>query len=92
VGGVDIEVMTGQAYGQGVYTATRAADAAKYSNTRTVVLSIGLLGIHRSANRGLGHGVNQPDSWTPPSQESWIIFKSAMQLLPVYVIAYDEFR
>ena len=79
VGGRDVGVANGSAYGLGVYTATGpATPLATYGQGKSVILAIAVEGTQTRAE-AVGS-----DSWTPNGD--WIIFKHGAQLLPKYVI------
>ena len=74
VGGVDISMTHGAAFGPGVYTAVGPNTAMDYARgNRCVILARGMLG-------GQGdHGVGGQD---------YKIFRSSHQLLPCYVVHF----
>ena len=78
VGGRDIGVANGSAYGVGVYTATGPATPIQYGKGATVILAVAIEG---SQTRAEAPG---SDSWAPNGD--WIIFRHGAQLLPKYVI------
>jgi hypothetical protein len=79
VGGEEVSIANGAAYGKGVYTATGPDTPMGYAqNTSCVVLARALKGHHGGRTGG--------DSWTP--QGDWLIFKAKEQLLPCYVVHY----
>lgn len=70
-----VPAINGTAYGHGVYTATGPTTPMGYSrNSRSVILARGLKG-----RLGTDH--------TTPIQD-WVIFSSASQLLPCYIVHY----
>ena len=80
-------IKNGDVHGQGVYTDQSPSTATKYG--KFVVLSLAVPG------KELAHAPTDPnrhtqdyDSWHPSSipQKMWNVFKSADQLLPLYVV------
>eukprot|EP01050_Picozoa_sp_SAG11_P007701 SAG11_NODE_651_length_7926_cov_2.465057_1_plen_2511_part_00 len=79
VGGEDIGVRNGAAYGNGVYTATGPDTPMGYAqDTGCVILARALKGNHGGRAGG--------DSWSPHTD--WLIFRTKEQLLPCYVVHY----
>ena len=75
VGGQEVTVANGTAYGSGVYTATGPATPMGYSrDSNAVILAKALPGA-----KGI-------DSRSP--NQDWVIFNSGAQLLPVYVLQW----
>uniref|UniRef100_A0A6S8EHV3 PARP catalytic domain-containing protein n=1 Tax=Aureoumbra lagunensis TaxID=44058 RepID=A0A6S8EHV3_9STRA len=73
VGGSQVKIKNGSAYGRGVYTATGPRAPQGYGKkTNKVILARGLVGTE---------GVH---SKTP--QDDWYLFMDGHQLLPVYVL------
>ena len=87
VGGRNVPIRNGAAYGCGVYTSTSPQDPIDYAAGQgRVILAQGIRG-------QLGHNAqSQNDSWTPVNQPSWLIFRDGDQLLPRYIVHYDETR
>jgi hypothetical protein len=79
VGGTGgVPIAHGAVYGAGVYSATGPNIAMDYmSGGNQLVLARGLVG------RSQGH---DPDSWSPNPE--WLVFKTAEQLLPCYVVYF----
>ena len=76
VGGVDIAVANGRAFGTGVYTAVGPSTPMGYGlGTNKVILAQALV------------GRDQEDSFTPGQHPDWRIFKTKDQMLPRYVNA-----
>lgn len=78
VGGRDISVANGSAFGHGVYTACGPRDPLAYGRNQVVILAMAVKGRH-----GVSEGW---DSWTPPSRPDWVVFKSGDQLLPCFAL------
>lgn len=85
IGGQDIDVANGTKYGQGIYTATETKDPCYYNyGSNQLILSKALVGCTgRSQN-----GSDGADSWIP--NRDWHVFRSGAQLLPCYVIHFNE--
>ena len=80
VGGQDVPVAVGTAYGQGVYSACGPSTPMGYGQaTKAVILAKALPG----ACRG-GHETGGGDSWRPNGD--WYIFKKSEQVMPCYVV------
>ena len=79
VGGQNVQIAHGAAYGRGVYTAEGPRTPMSYGNQKAVILCKALPG---DCSKGQGNG----DSWVPQLGSDWRIFKTAEQLLPVYVL------
>ena len=74
------QIVNGAAYGNGVYTAKGPATPMGYArDTNAVILCLALPG--RKGVQG------QDDSWSP--HEDWMIFKTAEQLWPKYVVWFE---
>jgi hypothetical protein len=83
----DVKVANGSAYGQGVYSATGPGTPMGYVKGRKmIIIAKGLKGRFQDTERG---GANA-DSWRGPRGREWCIFRSGDQLLPVYVVHYDD--
>ena len=80
VGGQDGHpISNGAAHGQGVYTATGPSTPMGYgSQSRSVILCKALVGSEGDCNKG--------DHWRPNGD--WMIFRTAAQLLPNYVVHF----
>jgi hypothetical protein len=80
-------VANGTAYGQGVYSATGPDTPMSYSRAgnQSIILAMALKGkFAPSKARGL-------DSWSNGSAGSdWLIFADDEQVLPVYVVHYQD--
>jgi hypothetical protein len=80
VGGQGIAIANGAAFGNGVYTAKGPrTPMGTYGRGKAVILCKALPG---KISKIVGEG----DSWAP--NEDWLIFKTAKQLLPVYVLHF----
>lgn len=73
IGGIDTHVVNGSAYGKGIYTSTRTNTPLQYGKQKAVILAKGVVGCEGS------------DSWQGGGTDV-LIFKSAQQVLPTYVI------
>mgnify|MGYP006077147475 FL=1 len=74
------QIVHGAAYGHGVYTAKGPATPMGYAgDANAVILCLALPG-----QKGVQ---GQDDSWSP--QEDWMIFKTAEQLWPKYVVWFE---
>lgn len=82
IGGQDIAIAHGVAYGQGIYTATGPDAPVGFAKCRSVILAKGLKGHHGESRRA---GV---DSWTP--RADWLVFAKSDQVLPTYVVHYED--
>ena len=79
IGGDDVTIAHGRLYGRGVYSATGPDTPMLYgSDAKSVILCKALPG-----KTGTREG---DDSWKP--HKDWMIFKTAEQLLPVYVVHF----
>lgn len=77
----DIDIRNGAKYGHGVYTATGPKDPVAYSQrarSKQVILARGLVGIKNS------------HSWATEGHPDWLIFANGGQLLPSYIVEYEE--
>ena len=80
IGGAGVAVAHGSAYGKGVYSATGPSTPMGYGNgANAVILCKALPGDIDTDMR---------DSWRPNADSDWLIFKTAEQLLPVYVVHF----
>ena len=80
VGGADVAIANGDAYGRGVYTALGPSTPMGYAGgTGRVILARGLLGENGAQSVG--------DSWSP--NRDWVIFRRGSQLLPRYVVHFS---
>jgi len=80
VGGQGVGIAHGAAYGKGVYTAKGPSTPLGYGqDAKAVILCKALSGKR-------GNKAEEHDSWAP--NQDWLIFKTAEQLLPVYVLHY----
>lgn len=87
VGGIDVRVKNGSAYGKGVYTATGPSTPISYAkNCRCVILARALVGKHKRVVKRDVKAHNF-DTWSP--QVDWKVFRSGSQLLPRYVVYYQ---
>ena len=77
VGGQDVDVAHGTAYGQGVYTATGPSTPMTYGQ---LILCKALPG--KAGLQGVG------DSWKPRVDDDWVIFREAAQLWPKFVVHF----
>ena len=85
VGGVDnISIINGKNYGNGVYTATGPKTPMTYSKGNNKIILAKALPGQRSHNESRGDS----DSWVP--RDDWMVFRSGSQLLPCYVVVYDD--
>jgi hypothetical protein len=82
VGGEDVDVANGSAYGKGVYTARGPDTPMGYSDDKSVILSLALEG---KVGEKAGQDV---DSWTPAGHKDWKIFATGAQLWPRYAIIF----
>jgi len=74
------QIVNGAVYGHGVYTAKGPATPMGYArDVNAVILCLALPG--RQGVQG------QDDSWSP--QQDWMIFKTAEQLRPKYVVWFE---
>lgn len=80
VGGVDVPVANGTAYGRGVYTSTAADTAHQYGAGRQVLLARALTAREGTRDDGIC------DMWRP--RPVWAVFREGRQLLPVYVLRF----
>jgi hypothetical protein len=79
VGGEEVLIQNGAAYGHGVYTAQGPDTPMTYGKSSSrVILCLGLLGT--CGKQGID------DSWRPNSD--WVVFKDPAQLLPKYVVHF----
>ena len=86
VGGKDVSVANGRAYGPGIYTAIGPKTPEFYcKDSKQMILSLALLGKYVSSTNTAKDGA---DCWTPPNKGDWRIFKDGTQLLPRYVVHY----
>lgn len=83
VGGSNgVPIANGAAYGNGVYTAIGPKTPMDYSRANSsIILCSGLLGKEKRSESDMGF-----DSWPGPPDQDWMIFKTAEQLLPQYVV------
>ena len=80
VGGQDVAITNGAAYGQGVYTAKgQRTPMCTYGRGEAVILC-------KALPCKISNNVGEGDSWAP--NEDWLAFKKAKQLLPVYVLHF----
>ena len=76
------QIVNGAAYGHGVYTAKGPDTPMGYArDTKAVILCLALPG--RKGVQG------QDDSWSPHGHPDWMIFKTAGQLWPKYVVWFE---
>eukprot|EP00039_Didymoeca_costata_P033242 m.41482 g.41482 ORF g.41482 m.41482 type:complete len:648 (+) comp9771_c0_seq1:75-2018(+) len=86
VGGKEVKIANGKAYGTGVYTATGPDTPMAYGKaTPGKVCGVILLKC-LPGNKGPPEQRKSLDSWVPASKKDWLIFKHPRQLLPVYVV------
>lgn len=82
VGGVDVKLAHGAAYGAGVYTAIGPATAQQYAQgTNAIILAKGLRGRIGANGDTTAHSIN--------ANHDWIVFRRACQLLPLYVVYFN---
>jgi hypothetical protein len=75
-------ISNGEAYGQGVYSATGPATPMGYGrDASAVILAQALPGRHVDGNQS-----RFADSWTP--RQDWYIFARSEQVLPCYVVRW----
>lgn len=82
VGGQDGHpISNGAAHGHGVYSATGPDTPMSYGEgSMSVILC--------QALEGAGGQPGQADHWRPKGDSDWVIFKTAAQLLPKYVVHF----
>jgi hypothetical protein len=89
VGGKEVPQENGASYGRGVYTTTEQGTAVLYSEKRKcrqVILAQGLRGKH-------GRKISEGDSWLASfgrGPSATCVFRDGAQLLPVFVIHYED--
>jgi hypothetical protein len=86
IGGQGVRCANGAAYGRGVYTATgpnTPVQYAKMGGSRAIILCKSMPGATKGSTEQDGG-----DSWKR-STSDWMIFKTAEQLLPKYVVYFD---
>lgn len=89
VGGEDVGVKNGSAYGKGVYTATGPTTPITYArDCRCIILARALEGKHSPTKRHPNpkETLQTCDSWSPVKH--WMVFRKGCQLLPRYVVYY----
>lgn len=82
-----VAIANGAVHGNGVYTATGPTDPMVYGkDTGCVILCRGLIGRQTKGDKGALGG----DSWVANGHEDWMIFRTAQQLLPKYLVFFRK--
>ena len=83
VGGKQVAISNGDAYGLGVYSAVGPSTPFGFATGNSLILAMALPGSLDRSSSGTGGG----DHWRPKGD--WMIFRSGSQLLPKWVVHFQ---
>jgi len=89
IGGVDVGIRVGSAYGLGVYTATEPSFSFAYSpDSKTLICCRALRGFTTTSQAKIAADLKQPGVHSYMSGDILILFNSH-QVIPVYLITHE---